>query len=552
MTPVYAPVPYNYVNVSQYCRPAFGAGSSGDQTANFNQGLVDTAATGKAFYLDIDVFVDGIVMPSNSVLLGPGDFSKKIYQKGSGTATQTIGLLSPNVVNVVIDGIYINGGGSAQASAIRGINLDNTGATSSGTLRNYRVSNCYVYASSGDAYRFVNCRSSFFYNLNSYKSYARGCAYSAGDSYISTCDFAQSIGDGFTWGGSAGKVVSVKSWGSGQYRGSYFVASTTNASNVLTVTAMNASPSPGATGIITVGDIIGGSNIPTGTTVVAQLTNTNAGSNPGMEGTYQLSANATGTASGLNMRSGLQSKGFNFVTGNGTFVCCESQENGGYGWDMFVSGGTMSLNVLGCWADADNVSAFSSTNVSVRADSVRNSFIQMLTGKFFSGLAGNPVNGFQMQTSGYKNTISINGAGLTGSTLGTFASNSLDNDITIDGTRLQKDSLSAHTAALTLTAGDTGRARTNTGASAIVNFTLPTISAADANSGNSTGWKQKFVVTNANGIRITAPASTTIQYGASVTAAAGNISSTTVGSVIEIEAIEGGKYFATFITGTWA
>jgi len=50
-------------------------------------------------------------------------------------------------------------------------------------------------------------------------------------------------------------------------------------------------------GVLSVGDVISASNIPAGTTIVAQLTVT-AGSGAGLLGTYQMSAAATGTLSG--------------------------------------------------------------------------------------------------------------------------------------------------------------------------------------------------------------------------------------------------------------
>lgn len=63
---------------------------------------------------------------------------------------------------------------------------------------------------------------------------------------------------------------------------------TTNSTNVVTVNTVSA-------GIIGIGDVVVSTNVPVGTTVVAQLTVT-AGSGAGILGTYQLSAAATASA----------------------------------------------------------------------------------------------------------------------------------------------------------------------------------------------------------------------------------------------------------------
>jgi len=90
------------------------------------------------------------------------------------------------------------------------------------------------------------------------------------------------------------------------------------------------------------------------------------------------------------------------------------------------------------------------------------------------------------------------------------------------------NTLTARTAALTLTPADNGRAFTNEGATARVDFALPTAIA---------GYSFTFLVQDADGLRITAAAGDTVRIAASVSAAAGYAESTATGSVLTLTAI---------------
>lgn len=91
-----------------------------------------------------------------------------------------------------------------------------------------------------------------------------------------------------------------------------------------------------------------------------------------------------------------------------------------------------------------------------------------------------------------------------------------------------------------------GQTLTNEGATARSDFTLPTAS----NSAGKSPW-QPFIVQDADGIRITAAAGDTIRMGPKVTAAAGYIQSTTIGSVVTLVAINATEWVATKWHGTW-
>lgn len=87
-----------------------------------------------------------------------------------------------------------------------------------------------------------------------------------------------------------------------------------------------------------------------------------------------------------------------------------------------------------------------------------------------------------------------------------------------------------------------GNTYSNEGAAAIVPFTLPSA---------RVGYKFAFIVQDADGIRVTAASGDTIRINGSVSAAAGKIESTTVGSVVELLAINATEWVATRSSGTW-
>lgn len=91
-------------------------------------------------------------------------------------------------------------------------------------------------------------------------------------------------------------------------------------------------------------------------------------------------------------------------------------------------------------------------------------------------------------------------------------------------------------------AADSGKTFTNEGTTAKRNFTLPAAVA---------GLFYTFIVIDADGLTVTAAAGDTIRLSAAVSAAAGNTDSTTVGSVVRLEAINATEWIATSIVGTW-
>lgn len=96
---------------------------------------------------------------------------------------------------------------------------------------------------------------------------------------------------------------------------------------------------------------------------------------------------------------------------------------------------------------------------------------------------------------------------------------------------------------VTVAAVDSNVNYTNEGAAAKIVFNLPTAVA---------GYTYTFVVQDADGIDVTAAAGDTIRFAGTVTAAAGTITSTTIGSTITLVAINATEWIATSLMGTWA
>ena len=100
----------------------------------------------------------------------------------------------------------------------------------------------------------------------------------------------------------------------------------------------------------------------------------------------------------------------------------------------------------------------------------------------------------------------------------------------------------ARTTALTANANQTFARFTNEGATSQVVFTLPTAAA---------NLFYTFIVQDADGLRINAASGDTIRIGATATAAAGYVESTTIGDTVTLVAINSTEWIATASHGTW-
>lgn len=93
-----------------------------------------------------------------------------------------------------------------------------------------------------------------------------------------------------------------------------------------------------------------------------------------------------------------------------------------------------------------------------------------------------------------------------------------------------------------IAATESGTVFTNEGATAANYHTLPTAVA---------GYEFTFVVQDADGLRVTSSASDTIRVIDKVTAAAGYIESTTIGSVVTLVSVNAAEWYVKSIHGVW-
>lgn len=94
---------------------------------------------------------------------------------------------------------------------------------------------------------------------------------------------------------------------------------------------------------------------------------------------------------------------------------------------------------------------------------------------------------------------------------------------------------------------DRGNFFTNEGASALIVFNLPT-AVLNTTTG---GYRYTFYVQDVDGLQVVAAAGDTIRVGTSVSAAAGNIQSTNIGSCITLQCINATEWVAQSVIGSW-
>lgn len=168
-------------------------------------------------------------------------------------------------------------------------------------------------------------------------------------------------------------------------------------------------------------------------------------------------------------------------------------------------------------------------------------------------IQGNSNNKIVFDTSGA--TVSITAAGLENlraTSSGTRLYLPSAGDISVNGGNgtgyLFKRQVTLKTTGTTVyeqadTTTGTGAIFYNTGATALVTFTLPTSPLI--------GDQYTFCVTDTDGIKILAAGSQTIRVGASVSGAAGYATSTTIGDCITIVYIASNTWIAIHSNGTW-
>jgi len=165
----------------------------------------------------------------------------------------------------------------------------------------------------------------------------------------------------------------------------------------------------------------------------------------------------------------------------------------------------------------------------------------------FATFAGTSTTGkkFQVQEGG--ELFSPDLSGIPGSLDGTVDSTGFalytGSDSVFGGTVKRDDYITNITAATTnLTNLNSGRTYTNTGATARVDFNLPS---------GQADLVFKFMVRDTDGIRVIAAGGDTIEVGGVASAAGGRIDANVIGDTIEIKCINGTEWVAMTTIGTW-
>jgi hypothetical protein len=196
-------------------------------------------------------------------------------------------------------------------------------------------------------------------------------------------------------------------------------------------------------------------------------------------------------------------------------------------WELSAVGSTGTLTYIGSGSD---VTIKSESGGGVAATMFRDS-----TNNFISFSA---TTGFVMGGSGGSRDV-----GLIRNEAGVWR---VSNASTGLGSLLTGTLVEANTAGSgspnVLTANESRKTLTNEGATAQNYHTLPSAAA---------GYDFEFIVQDADGIRVVAAAGDTIRDVGTVSAAAGYIQSTTVGSVVRLRAINATEWFVVYKQGTW-
>lgn len=168
--------------------------------------------------------------------------------------------------------------------------------------------------------------------------------------------------------------------------------------------------------------------------------------------------------------------------------------------------------------------------------------------------SGLSINGNLMSLAGAfttsgANTLVLTTTGSTNVTLpssGTLAilgANTFTGVQTINAALLAEVSIAAKTSSpYTVLSTESGRVFTNEGTTVSITFNLPTAVA---------GLTYTFIVQDADGIVVDANTGDTIRLATQVSASSGNATSTAIGSVLTLAAINATEWIATSINGTW-
>lgn len=162
----------------------------------------------------------GITLPTGAVVrqVCP-PYQGGIICPNNAPAGDIVALANADVQYVTIKGLFINGNASSQTNTQRGFVMDLTGTSNTAMLRDFVVEDLCVHSVTGRGIHIgAYTRRSTFRGIRSYFAGEVGFYYAGSDCTLYDFDVAQSVGDGFVWRGSAGKISKGKVWAAGRYQ----------------------------------------------------------------------------------------------------------------------------------------------------------------------------------------------------------------------------------------------------------------------------------------------------------------------------------------------
>lgn len=455
----------------------------------------------------------------------------------------------PEALRVSVKGLFINGNAGAQTNTQRGFVIDISATSNTATLRDFVIEDLTVHNTTGRGVHVsAYTRRSTFRGIRSYFAGEVGFFYAGSDCSLYDFDVGQSVSTGFQCQASAGKISTGKVWGSGRYQaGSTATGCLWETGNCI-IDNVEAQENAGR----------GHHFFKSGSTL------------RGIVATITADANDVGGA-------GLESVAF-FNVQNSRFEIYAGKLNAGLAGNpstgVSVAGGSignvfdLTSSGLTSWpwviaaGSEDNDFRNNGNRLVTQNIPVNGTPNPYAEGGWQGALtADTTINNPSRKPRGFKLRFVIQQAAgasynLTwGSdfavrtpfnrapgavTVFDFISDgSIWRDVGANGAIQHR----TETAERTLTADDSGLTIDNDGASSLVTFVLPTA---------RQGHVFEFVVLSANGIRVSAPSGHTIRVGASVSASAGRIDSTTVGSAVRLIKGSGNQWVAATTVGTWA
>lgn len=495
----------------------------------------------------------GITLPTGAVVrqVCP-PYQGGIICPNNAPAGDIVALANAEVQYVTIKGLFINGNASSQTNTQRGFVMDLTGTSNTAMLRDFVVEDLCVHSVTGRGIHIgAYTRRSTFRGIRSYFAGEVGFYYAGSDCTLYDFDVAQSVGDGFVWRGSAGKISNGKVWGAGRYaNGSVSKGYSWESGNVI-ISNCEAQENAG----------YGHSFFRSGSTLRGIVANglTADADNVGATGLHGINifnvqdSQIQAFAGKLNAAlAGNPVSGVN-IGGSSKGNIIDLTTSGLSSWPWIIASDSTENTFQ---HNGDKVISYSNIPVSVTPNSMTEvGFSGTLAADTTINNPSRKIRGFRLkfwikQASSASYVITWGSDFIVNTALNRGYSTTTYFEFVSDGTNwidvntsnklVQETSLSR-----TLTVADAGKVIDNNGATTRADFTLPS-----ANDG-AIGAVFEFLCTDGDGIRVIAPSGNTIRIGSTESSSFGSATTTQIGSTLRL--IRGGsnKWVALSSMGTW-